>query len=79
MAVPEAAIDEDDRAVLAEDDVGRTRQTLHVDAVSEATGKEIMAHKELGLGVAAPDMRHTFVALVLGEFVGHGVTTFPQK
>ena len=52
---------------------------VYIDTVSEATGKEIMAHKELGLGVAAPYVRHTFVALVLGEFVGHGVTTFPQK
>lgn len=71
MTVPEAAVDEDCRAVLAEYYVGSTREFLYIEAVPESVGKEEAAHKKLRFGVLAADALHAFVALLRTQFVRH--------
>ena len=55
VPVPEAAVDEDDGAVLAQHYVGGAGQMLDVYAVAVAVGMQVAAHNQLGLGVLALD------------------------
>lgn len=55
VAVPEAAVDEDDGPVLAQDNVGGAGEPAHVDPVAVATRVQVTAHEHLGLGVLALD------------------------
>ena len=71
VAVPEAAVDEDDRAVLAQHDVGRAGQAADVDAETEPACKQVFAHQYLGLGVAAADAGHALVPLFGCQLVCH--------
>lgn len=60
MAVPEAAVDEDDRAVLGQDEVGFAGEEpvfRAADSEAEAEAVEHGAQDELGPGVAAADAR----------------------
>ncbi len=75
MAVPEAAVDEDDGAVLGEDDVGLAWEGAvfrAVDGEAQAGAVEDGADGELRLGVARADAGHHVGALCRGEDVGHG-------
>jgi hypothetical protein len=72
MAVPEAAFDLDDRAVLRKDDVGPSRELHNVQAVAVAHPVESAADRELGLSVFPSDAGHNFGPLGAAERVGHG-------
>lgn len=75
MAVPEAAVDEDDRAVLGQDEVGFAGQGPVFRASDSKAVAETMEHGsqgELGPSVAAADAGHDGGALGGGEDVGHG-------
>ena len=69
VSMPKAAVDEDDSAVFAQHDVGMTRETGMVEAIAEATGKEILAHQYLWACSLALDCSHAAVALLLGHLV----------
>jgi len=71
MPMPEASVYEYHRAVLAQHDVGRARQPLHVHPVAESSAMEVSPHRHLRLGVAAVYAGHASVPLLLGHFVGH--------
>lgn len=71
MAVPEASVDEDCRAVFAEYYIGSTGKFLYIEAVPESVGKEEAAHKKLRFGVLAADALHAFVALLRIQLIWH--------
>ena len=71
VAVPEAAVDEDDGAVLAQYYVGGAGQVLDIYAVAVAMGMQVTAHNQLGLGVLALDARHALVPLFFCHSVCH--------
>ena len=58
VAVPEAAVDEDDGAVLGEDDVGGAGEAFVVDAVTEAKMPEGAAQRHLRLSRSGVDLCH---------------------
>jgi hypothetical protein len=64
VAVPEAAVDEDDGAVLGEDDVRRAGEAAVVDAVAEAELPEGATQEKLRTSVLGSVMRHTLKALL---------------
>ena len=63
VAVPEAAVDEDAGAVLAQDDVGMAGQARVVEPIAETTGVQPAADGHLGLGISRADGRHVGVTL----------------
>lgn len=67
VAVPEATVDEDTGAVLAQDDVGVAGQTTVVKPVAEAAGVQPAADGHLGLGVSRTDGRHVLMPLLRGH------------
>ena len=71
VPVPEAAVDEDDGAVLAQHYVGGAGQALDIYAVAVAVGMQVAAHNQLGLGVLALDARHALVPLFFCHSVRH--------
>ena len=74
MAVPEAAVDEDDGAVFRQDEVGPAGQGFVFRAVDGEAVAEAVEHRaqgQLRLGVAATDAGHDFGTLFRGEDV-HG-------
>ena len=71
VAVPEAAVDEDDCLVLAQYYVGGAGQALDVYAVAVAMGMEVTAHNQLRFGVLALDARHALVPLLFAHSVCH--------
>ena len=79
MPVPEAAMDEDDDAVLAHHDVGRTRQSAAVLAVPVPSSEEITAHNHLRFRILAADMRHTAVACLSVEDIHSSSFLFFRK
>ena len=79
VPMPEASVYEYHRAVLAQHDVGRARQPLHVHPVAESPAMEVSPHRHLRLGVAAMYAGHASVPLLSGQFVGHGVIEFSVK
>ena len=71
VAVPEAAVDEDDCLVFAQYYVWGAGHALDVYAVAVAMGMEVTAHNQLGFGVLALDARHALVPLLCGHSVRH--------
>ena len=67
VAVPEAAVDEDTGAVLAQDDVGMARQARMVEPVAETAGVQPAPDGHLGLGVCRTDGRHVLMPLLRGH------------
>ena len=67
VAVPEAAVDEDTGAVLAQDDVGVAGQARVIEPVAEAAGVQPAADGHLGLGVSRTDGRHVLMSLLRGH------------
>ena len=67
VAVPEATVDEDTGAVLAQDDVGVAGQARMVEPVAEAAGVQPAADGHLGLGVSRTDGRHVLMPLLRGH------------
>ena len=71
VAVPEAAVDEDDGAVFGEDDVGFAGEASVVDAVAEAQAPEGFAEEQLRLGGGRVDGGHVLVALLWISVIRH--------
>ena len=71
VPVPEAAVDEDDGAVLAQHYVGGAGQALDIYAVAVAVGMQVVAHNQLGLGILSLDARHALVPLFFSHPVRH--------
>lgn len=74
VAVPEAAVDEDDGVVFGKDEVGPAGEVFVFRAVDgEAVTEAVKdgAKRELGFGIAATDAGHDFGSLLRGEEV-HG-------
>ena len=69
VSMPEATVDKDDSAVFAQYDVGMAGESGMVEAIAEATGKEILAHKYLGACSLALYSSHAAVALLLCHLV----------
>jgi len=63
VAVPEAAVDKDCRAVAAQHHIGLAGHAAYIEPIAVAALPQPLAHFQLGLGVAAADMRHTAVPL----------------
>ena len=79
MAVPEAAVDEDDLAVLGQDEVGFAGEGPvfgAADGEAEAEAVEHGAQGELRPGVATVDAGHDRGAFGGGEDIGHGSRSF---
>ena len=71
VAVPEAAVDEDDGAVFGEDDVGFAGEAFVVDAVAESQAPEGMTQLQLRLGGGGVDGGHVCMALFWSVIVRH--------
>ena len=69
VTVPEAAVDEDDGAVLAQRYVGCAGQSLDIYAVAVAMGMQVASRYHLGLGIIALDARYAPVLLFFCSFV----------
>lgn len=69
VPVPEAAVDEDDCAVFAEDEIGVSREPGMVQTVAEAAAEEELAYQQFGLCVFAFYCRHAAVPLFFCKFV----------
>ena len=70
--MPEAAVDEDGRAVRPHNDVRLAWHALHVEPVAVAMAPQPAAHLQLGFRVPAADVRHAAVPLLRCHRVGHG-------
>ncbi len=68
-AVPETAVDEDDRVVFREDDIGAAREFFGVETEAVAEAVEEAAHADFGGGVFAADAAHVPGAAGFGEAV----------
>ena len=71
VAVPEAAVDEDDGAMLGEDDVRGTGETLIVRPVAEAHVPECVTQAKLRLRGGGVNGDHVFVALFWCSCISH--------
>ena len=71
VPVPEAAVDEDDGAVLAQHYVGGAGQALDIYAVAVAVGMEVTSHNQFRFCVPALDARHALVPLFFCHSVRH--------
>lgn len=76
VAVPEAAVYEDDSLVFRQHNVwlaGELFVVGGVDGESVADSVQQGAHQDLWLGVLAADLRHEPAAFFFGKDIGHGV------
>lgn len=71
MPMPETSVYENHRTVAAKHNVGRARQSAHVLAIAESTGKQVVAHHRFRTRVAAADVRHTAMPLLGCHCVNH--------
>ena len=71
VPVPEAAVNEDDGAVLAQHYVGGAGQALDVYAVAVAMGVQVTSHNQFWFCVLALDARHALVPLFFCHPVCH--------
>jgi len=63
MSVPEAAVDEDNGLVFAQDDIGFTRQIFAMQAEAVAGAVEHGADEEFGLCILSANLAHQLRAL----------------
>ena len=71
MPVPEAPVYENGSPVFFEDNIGRTRQFLYIEPVSESSGEQESSYKEFGLCILAPYTLHAFPPLLWIHSVCH--------
>lgn len=71
VAVPEAAVDKDDRAVLGEDDVWFAGQPLVIHPVPEPKSPECLTQLQLRLRRSGVNGGHVAMTLGRSEYVGH--------
>ena len=69
VAVPEAAVHEDDRVPLGQHDVGVARQFGRMEAEAEAQGMQMASHDHLGLRVLRPNVAHHLAALLWSDCI----------
>ncbi len=68
--MPEAAVDEDDRAVSRQDDIRTPRKSLVVYTVAKPQSPKGITQTQLRLGGGGVDLRHDVVSLLGGKDVG---------
>ena len=76
VAMPETAVDEDDRAVLWKDDVWLARQFLVIHPIAENSAPEGVTKLQLRFCRSGVDGRHVAMALVWSEYVWHVVQSY---
>lgn len=72
VPMPEAAVDEDDSPVFAQDNVRMPRQTWVVQPVAEPSAEQELSHQFLWRGISPSYRSHTTMALLFGQFVHRG-------
>lgn len=78
VTMPEAAMDEDDGAVLGEDDVRGAGEALDIDPVTEAEAPEGVPQAELRLRGGGVDGGHIFMALFWSVIIWHSAARIPE-
>lgn len=58
MSVPEAAVDEEAKAVLGEDEIGGSRKVSSMESESEAEFVSSFSNADFGGGVLSPNRSH---------------------
>ncbi len=76
VAMPEAAVDEEDGLVFGKNDVGFTRDVLHMKTESETFCRKCLPDNEFGLRVLTPDSRHHFASFLFGKNIRHGFQAY---
>lgn len=71
VSVPEASVDENDSAVFWQDDIRCARKGADILAEAETSAEQFPAYRDLRIRVFRPDVRHTFVSLLLCHRVCH--------
>ena len=71
VAVPEAAMDEENSPELGQNQVWTTGQVLDMEAVSKTLAMKMLTHNHLGLSVLAPDTGHYVTTGSWGEGIRH--------
>ena len=71
VPVPKTAVDEYRRSVLAHHDVRLTRYALDIQPVPVSVCPQPFPHRQFGLCTPAANMRHTAVALLWCQNIGH--------
>lgn len=71
VPVPETAVDEYRRSVLAHHNVRLARHALDIQPVPVAVCPKPFPHRQFGLCPPAANMRHTAVALLRCQNIGH--------
>lgn len=71
VPMPETAVDEDTGAESHDGQVGRARQSLGMDAITEAMTEEKAPHEHLWSRVLRPDSAHTITALFGCHLICH--------
>lgn len=69
VPMPKAAINKDDCAEFAEDNVRMPRQTWVVQPIAIPSAEQELPHKHLRFGVLSSYRSHTMMAPLLGQFV----------
>ena len=68
MHMPKASVNENDSAVLRQNDIRASRELSNVLPITEPLGKQLLPNHFLGLGSLAPDAGH-IVASHLGRMI----------
>ena len=75
MAVPEAAVDENHRAVFGQHNVGGAGQLLIVEPVAQAVGVQVPPNQQFRASILAPNTGHITAAGCRGMSIGHCILT----
>jgi hypothetical protein len=63
MTMPKASVDEDASTILLQHNIGRTRQSLHIDTETEAMCEKELPHNHFRFRVLATDVCHASMPL----------------
>jgi hypothetical protein len=79
MAMPEAAVHEDDSAKASEYEIWPARQILPVNSKPQPARVKASPHEQFGLGVTAADAAHVERSLFGSENVDHDSATVRRR
>lgn len=79
VAVPEAAVDEDDCAILGQDEIGGAGEAFVIDPVAVPLVPQCVPDCPLRTGVLGVDLRHYLVSLLWGHSVRHVTMALIQR